>query len=190
MYVHVDQAPTLANGQILIRTGGAPAQAVRALREAVRAVDPDMPIENVRTLDEVREEYLATSKSTAMLLTIFAGLAVAVSIAGITGLMMLYVSQRSREFGVRLALGASASDVWQPVLLHGLRLVGIGLVIGIAGSMAATRALSAYLYGTTPTDPATFALVSLAFLVTGAVVCFGPAWRATRVDPLTVLRAE
>ena len=125
-----------------------------------------------------------------MLLTIFAVLAVAVSISGVTGLMMLYVSQRTREFGVRLALGAPSASVWGPVLLRGLRLIGAGLVLGIAGSLAMTRTLRAYLYGTTPTDPVTFALVALGFLAAGALVCFGPAWRATRVDPLTVLRGD
>ena len=180
----------MVNGRILMRTSRSPEETVRGLSDAVRAVDPNMPIENVSTLDELREAYLETPRATALLLTIFAMLAVVVSIGGVTGLMMLYVSQRTREFGVRLALGAPSARVWGPVLLHGLRLVGAGLVLGIVGSLAVTRTLRAYLYGTTPTDPVTFALVALGFLAAGALVCFGPAWRATRVDPLTVLRGE
>jgi putative ABC transport system permease protein len=189
IYVPLDQG-AFVSGQILLRTGQEPAQAIRALTGAVRAVDPNMPIENVQTLEQLREAYLETPKATALLLTIFAVLAVVVSIGGVTGLMMLYVSQRTREFGVRLALGAPAASVWGPVLLHGLRLIGVGLALGVAGALVVSRVLRAYLYGTTPTDPLTFAVVALAFLATGAIVCFGPAWRATRVDPLTVLRGE
>ena len=189
VYIPLDQAP-FVNGQILLRTTGPPEPAIRVLTEAVRAVDPNMPIENVRTLEQLREAYLETPKATALLLAIFAALAVVVSIGGVTALMMLYVSQRTREFGVRIALGAPAADVWSPVLLHGMRLIAIGLALGVGGSLVMTRALRAYLYGTTPTDPMTFTLVALGFLAAGALVCFAPAWRATRVDPLTVLRGD
>jgi putative ABC transport system permease protein len=187
VYVPFDQGPNFG-GQILIRTAGEPTQAASLLGAAVRAIDPDMPVENVRTLDEIRDRSLATPRATALMLILFAILALAVSVAGITGLMSLYVSQRSKEFGVRMALGARAREVWMPVLRQGLGLILSGLVLGLIGSLAMTRVLAGYLYGTSATDPATFAAVAVAFVVTGALVCFGPAWRATRIDPLVVLR--
>ncbi|MEO8077802.1 MAG: FtsX-like permease family protein [Acidobacteriota bacterium] len=127
---------------------------------------------------------------TAQLLTVFAGLAVVVTIAGISGVIAISVSHRLQEFGVRMALGATRPQILRQVLGHGLRLVIVGLVIGLAGSLAATKVLSAYLFATTPSDPVTLTLVSLTLLMTGILSCVGPAWRATSVDPLIALRGD
>jgi putative ABC transport system permease protein len=177
-------------GRFLIRTQGDPTLAAKLLRDDIHAVDPAMPVVNVKTLDDLRDRYLATPKLTAMLLTIFALLALVVTMAGLTGVIATSVSQRTQEFGVRMALGASRERVLRLVISQGLALVGLGLAVGVAAATALTRVLSTYLFDTQPTDPATFALVVGAFVVAGVVACAGPAWRATTVDPMTALRAD
>jgi ABC-type antimicrobial peptide transport system permease subunit len=149
-----------------------------------------MPVQNVRTLDEIRDRYLATPRLTALLLAIFAGLALLVTMAGVTGVIATSVSQRTQEFGVRMALGASRPTVLQMVIRQGLALVACGLALGIAAAAVATRVLAAYLFDTKPTDPITFAAVCFAFIVAGTAACLGPAWRATTVDPMLALRSE
>jgi predicted permease len=189
VYIPLRQSGGLA-GRILLRTNGTPVQAAATIREVVRGIDPDLPIENVRTLDEIRDRYLATPRLTATLLTVFAGLALLVTITGITGVIAQSVSQRTQEFGVRMALGASQHSVLRMVLGQGLTLVALGLVIGIGASFALARVLQTYLYQTTPSDPVTLAGVALAFIVAGTLACLGPAWRATTVDPMLALRAD
>ena len=175
-------------GRALVRVNGEPAQAMSIIHDAVRAVDPDLPIENMRTLDDLRERSLATPKLTAMLLTVFAGLALLVTITGITGVIAQSVSQRTQEFGLRMALGATQQSVLRMVIRQGLILVGLGLAIGIGAALALSRVLQTYLYQTTPTDPLTFVVVATAFVVAGTLACLGPAWRATTVDPMLALR--
>jgi putative ABC transport system permease protein len=177
-------------GRVLVRMTGDPANALSVIRDAVHGVDPDLPIENVRTLDEIRDRYLATPRLTAMLLTVFAALALLVTVTGITGVIATSVSQRTQEFGLRMALGASRNSVLAMVLGQGLMMVGLGLVIGIAAAAGVARVLQSYLFQTTPTDPLTFAAVAVAFVVAGTLACLGPAWRATTVDPMLALRAD
>ncbi len=189
VYVPLRQSLGLA-GRVLVRMNGNPSAATAIIQDAVRAVDQDQTIENVRTLDELRDRFLATPKLTAVLLTVFAALALLVTLTGITGVIAQSVTQRTQEFGLRMALGATQRSVLQMVLRQGLTLVGLGLAIGIVGAIAAARVLQGYLYGTTPTDPVAFTVVATAFLAAGVLACLGPAWRATTVDPMTALRAE
>jgi putative ABC transport system permease protein len=189
VYTPLSQSQGLG-GRILVRTTGDPLSAARMIREDVHAIDPNMPVENVRTLDEVRDRYLATPKLTATLLTVFAALALLVTMSGITGVIATFVSQRMQEFGVRMALGASRDGILRLVVGQGLTMVAIGLGIGIAASLVLTRVLATYLFDTTPTDPLTFAAVGLAFVVAGTLACLGPAWRATRAEPMLALRAD
>ncbi|HWF86146.1 MAG TPA: ABC transporter permease [Vicinamibacterales bacterium] len=189
VYTPLSQSQGLA-GRFLVRTNGDPLSAAKMIREDVHAVDPNMPVENIKTLDELRDRYLATPKLTATLLAVFAGLALLVTMSGISGVIATSVSQRTQEFGVRMALGASRDRVLALVLQQGLALVIAGLAVGVAASIALTRLLSTYLFDTTPTDPITFMAVCLLFLVAGALACLGPAWRATRVDPMLALRAD
>jgi putative ABC transport system permease protein len=177
-------------GRFVVRVHGDPAAAGKTIRDAAHAVDAAMPVVNIKTLEDLRERYLATPKVTAMLLTIFASLALLVTMAGLTGVIAASVTQRTQEIGVRMALGASRRRVLAIVVGQGLWLVAIGLVIGVAAASALTRVLSTYLYDTQPTDPFTFALVAGAFVVAGILACAGPAWRATTVDPMLALRAE
>ena len=189
VYVPLRQSGGLA-GRLLVRMNGEPSLAASAIRDAVRGVDPDLPIENVRTLDQIRDRYLATPRLTAMLLTVFAALALLVTLTGITGVIAQSVSQRTQEFGLRMALGASQRSVLRMVLGQGLMLVGLGLALGMAASFALARVLQTYLYDTTPTDPLTLAGVAVAFVIAGTLACLGPAWRATTVDPMAALRAD
>ena len=159
-------------------------------RDAAWAIDPNMPVQNVRTLADIRDRYLATPKLTAVLLSVFAALALLVTMAGITGVIATSVSQRTQEFGVRMALGASRRTVLRMVVREGLALVAAGLVIGGVGAVAVTRVLATYLFDTKPTDPFTFTVVGIAFVVAGICACLGPAWRATTVDPMLALRTE
>jgi len=190
IYIPLRQTPFGLAGRVLVRTSGEPTAAAAMLRDAVRSLDPDMPIENVRSLEAIRDAYLATPRLTAVLLTVFAGLAMLVTLAGIAGVIATSVSQRTREFGLRMALGARRESVLRLVLAQGLVLVGVGLAIGLAASSALTRALASYLYDTRPSDPATIVAVAAAFLLAGALACLGPAWRATTVDPMIALRAD
>src|SRR5262249_57971138 len=126
----------------MMRSTGDEASLARAIHNPPWAIDPNMPVQNIRTLDEIRDRYLATPKLTAVLLTVFAALALLVTMAGVTGVIATSVSQRTQEFGVRMALGASRQAVLQMVIGQGLLLVGIGLVAGVIASLAATRVLS------------------------------------------------
>jgi putative ABC transport system permease protein len=177
-------------GRVLLRVSGDPSISTAAIRDAVHAVDPDLPIENVRTLDEIRDRYLATPRLTAMLLSIFAALALLVTIAGIIGVIATSVSQRTQEFGIRMALGASQQSVLAMVIRQGLVLVALGLALGFGAALVLSRVLQSYLYRTAPTDPLTFLFVATAFVIAGTLACLGPAWRATTVDPMQALRAE
>jgi predicted permease len=190
LYTPLRQTGQGLNGLVLVRTSGDPASAAKTIREVVWALDPEMPVQNVRTLDEIRDSYLATPRLTAVLLSVFAVLALVVTMAGITGVMATSVSQRTHEFGIRMALGASRAAVLRMVVGHGLTLVAAGLVIGVLASTVATRAIESYLFDTKPLDPLTFVVVGASFALAGIVACLGPAWRATTVDPMLALRSE
>ena len=190
VYQPLRQPSTACRGGRSSVMTGDPLAAASIIREAVHAVDPDVPIENVRTMAEIRDLSLATPRLTAMLLSVFAALALLVTGTGITGVIATSVSHRTREFGVRMALGAGRASVLTMVLRQGLVLVALGLAVGIAISLALVRVLQSYLYATAPTDPLTFVLVIIALLAAGALAALGPAWRATRVDPMLALRAD
>jgi putative ABC transport system permease protein len=190
IYVPLAQAPNNFAGQVLVRTAGTPSGFAQLLRDTVHAVDPNQPVENIQTLDDLRAEALAAPRLTATLLSVFAGLALLVTLAGIGGVIATSVTQRTREFGVRMALGASRGAVMAMVLRQGLTLVGIGLVLGVAVAAVGGRVLSAYLYQTTPRDPLIVGVVAVTFLGAAALACLAPARRATTVDPLIALRTE
>jgi putative ABC transport system permease protein len=190
VYVPMRQSPFTFQGQVLVRTAGDPAAFGATLRESVRAVDPNQPVEEVQTLEDLRAEALAAPRLTATLLGVFAALALLVTLAGIGGVIATSVTQRTKEFGLRMALGARRESVLVMVLRQGLTLVAIGLAIGMAGAVAGGRVLSSYLYQTAPRDPMIFAAVAVVFLLAGVLACVIPARRATTVDPLIALRAE
>jgi putative ABC transport system permease protein len=188
-YMPVQQSGVFA-GQLLIRTDGDPLRLASAMREAVRAVDPEVPVENVRTLEALREDKLTTPRLGAVLLAVFAGLALVITLAGLGAVIATSVSQRTREFGVRIALGASRGSVLGMVVRQGAWLLGVGLVLGVGGALTFGHVLSSYLYQTPVADPVVYAMVGALFLLTGLAACLGPARRAISTDPLSALRAE
>jgi putative ABC transport system permease protein len=163
---------------------------VAAVRQIVREVDPEQPISDVRTMEDVLAADTATRRAQFQVLGVLAAVAVLLAAVGIYGLLAYTVSQRSQEIGVRLALGADPARVGRMILADGMRMAVIGIVPGVLGAYAAARGMSALLFGVAPSDPATFAAaVALALLMTfaGSLV---PALRAVRVSPMSVLRAE
>jgi predicted permease len=176
--------------RVLVRTEGDPMALVPALKAAVRAADREVPVEGIETLETLRAGRLASPGLSAALLTVFAGLALVITLAGISAVIGTSVSQRIREFGVRLALGATRASVLRLVLRQGLVLVAAGLAAGAVGALLLGRTLAAYLYQTTPTDPAVYAAVAAVFVCAATAACLGPARRATSVDPLRALKTE
>ncbi len=183
------QAPGIA-ARVLIRTQGNPMDFVPALKAAVFAAHPEVPVESIETLESLRAGRLSSPALNAALLGIFATLALVITLAGIAAVIGTSVSQRTREFGVRMALGASRGSLLGMVLGQGLTLVAIGLVAGVAGAFVLARSLGAYLYQTKPSDPLVYLVVAAVFLAAAAAACMAPARRATSIDPLTALRAE
>ena len=189
VFVPLSQSSGLG-GRFIVRSQGDPAALADVLRRDIQSVDPDMPVKNIVTLGDLRAQSLATPRLTALLLTIFAALALAVTIAGISGVIAISVTHRLEEFGIRMAFGAGRPQILALVLGEGLRLIVAGLALGLIGASLAGRALSAYLFATRPSDPVTLAAVCVAFVVAGVLSCLGPAWRATSADPLQSLRAD
>jgi predicted permease len=183
------QASRIA-ARVLMRTDGNPMDFVPALKAAVTAAHPEVPVEAIETLESLRAGRLASPALSAALLGLFAILALVITLAGIAAVIGTSVSQRAREFGVRMALGASRGSVLRMVLGRGLALVAVGLAAGTVGAVGLGRALAVYLYQTTPTDPIVYAAVGGVFLTSAALACLAPARRATAIDPLSALRAE
>jgi putative ABC transport system permease protein len=173
-----------------VRTQLAPEHLVASVRRQVQEVDPNQPIFDVGTLEETRAESIAPERLNLTLLGVFAAVALVLALVGIYGVVSWSVTQRTHEIGVRMALGAQAGDVLRLVLRQGMKLIGPGIGLGLAGAFALTRLMRALLFEVSPTDPATF--VSIALLLAGVALlaCFVPARRATKVDPLTSLRHD
>ncbi|HEY3853292.1 MAG TPA: ABC transporter permease [Verrucomicrobiae bacterium] len=175
---------------VALRSRGQPAAAITALRREIHDLDPSLPLSRVRTLDDVVSAAQSRPRFFTMLLATFSGVALVLAAVGIYGVISYSVAQRTREFGLRMALGAQRGDVLGLVMGRGMLLALAGIVIGLSGAFVLTRFLSTLLFGVTPTDPATFAVVSA---LMGAVAFFAsyiPARRATRVDPMVALRHE
>jgi putative ABC transport system permease protein len=175
---------------LVVRTKGQPTSLMPSIRRIVANVDPEQPISNVQTMDEIVDLNVADRRQQMTLLGAFAALALLLASIGLYGVLSYSVTQRVREIGLRMALGASASSVTQMVVKHGITLTGIGVAIGLAGSWAATRALKKMLYGVSSTDPTTFAAVAALLTVIALAACWIPARRASRVDPIVALREE
>jgi putative ABC transport system permease protein len=181
---------TFADLSIVVRTTGDPLALAGSLRAVVSSLDPQLPVIEMRTLEAMVGERVASRRLLMILLGGFAALALGLSLIGVYGVMAYAVAQRTREIGVRMALGARRGDIVRAVLGDGSRLAGAGLVAGIALSLVATRALRGVLFGVTPTDPTTFAAVAAGMLTVALLACYLPARRAARVDPLAAIRAE
>jgi predicted permease len=190
--VYVTSAQRLRNAAeyLIVRTQGPPEEAAEPLRRIIARVDPEQPVSAVRTMNEIVDVDVADRHQQMILLGAFAGLALLLASIGLYGVLSYAVTQRSRELGLRIALGASSGSVMRLVVARGLALTGLGLAIGLALAWAATRTMQTLLYGVSAGDPRTFA-AGVALLTTIAFVAsYLPARRASRVDPMAVLRAD
>ena len=175
---------------LLVRTGLEPSGSISLLRELVKSLDANVPVFGVRTLAQQKNGSLALQRMAATLLGGFGVLALLLAALGIYGVLAYAVSRRTREIGVRMALGAQVADVLGLVLRQGLGLAGVGLALGLAGAFGATRLLRGFLYEVQPLDPLTFAAVVVLLSIVALLACWLPARRATKVDPMEALRCE
>jgi len=181
---------TFSTLNLAIRTTGDPMAAAGAVRAAINGLDPDLPVTNVRTMDQLIEASTGQRRFAMLLLGLFSGIALLLASVGLYGVMSYTVTQRAPELGVRMALGAGARDVLRLVLGQGMRLALLGVGIGLLAALAVTRLLRSMLFGVSATDPLTYLGISLLLLGVTLVACWLPAHRATRVDPVVVLRAD
>ena len=189
LYLPLAQTNPLTTMVLLRTSGGVSAGLERQAREAVYAVDANQPVDQFRTLDDVRAQSIEARRLTAWLIGLFAVLALSITAAGLAGVIAFSVNQRTQEFGVRMALGASRGSLLRMVLGQALKLVAVGLVLGVAGAAAFGRVVRTLLFNVEPTDIPTFALVALGFVAISTLACFLPARRAAAVDPMIALRA-
>jgi putative ABC transport system permease protein len=174
----------------ILRTAGKPESIVPAIRHVVAELDPNKPAGNIRTVEEYLDRQVQYLRLYILLLGIFGGVAAVLAAIGIYGVMAYSVAERTREVGIRMALGAGGCDVVRLIARQAAILILIGLVLGLAGSFALTRLLKSALVGAAATDPATYTAVSLALAAVAALACLVPTRRAIAVDPNIALRYE
>jgi putative ABC transport system permease protein len=189
VYMSNEQSPQYGMS-LVVRTALDPLALDHAMRAAIHDVDKDQPLTDVRTLDQVKSESVASDKLQTRLLGIFAAAAMLLAAIGIYGVIAYAVVQRTHEMGIRAALGASAGNLLRLVLTSGMALTGAGLALGFLGSLAATRLMSNLLFGVSPRDPITLAVVAVLLGLVAFIACLIPARRATKVDPVVALRYE
>ena len=175
---------------LVVRSEGDPTQLVSGVRSVVASVDPNQPVTDARSMDDYLAASVSRRRLSMLLLVLFAGVATVLAAVGIYGVMAYAVTQRSHEIGIRMALGAEPNDVLRMVVSDGMKLAGIGLLIGIAASYAAVHYLASQLYGVKAKDPITVVCVSVGLALVAISACYFPARRATKVDPLEALRYE
>jgi len=190
-YPYVNTAdPPLRGMNLVVKTTGDPAAMSSVITNETRKTDRFIIITNVRTMDELRATALQSDRFNLWLMGSFALLAMLLAALGIYGVMTYTTAQRTRELGIRLALGAQSGDVLKLVTGQGMKLACIGVALGLLGSFAVTRLMESLLFEVGTSDPLTFSLVTLLLTVVSLVACYIPARRATRVDPLIALRSE
>jgi putative ABC transport system permease protein len=175
---------------LVVRAKGDPALLTKPVRNVIHGIDPNQPVYGIRPMEAVITQSLGDRRLYLGLLGTFAGVALVLAVAGIYGVISYSVAQRTREFGIRLALGSEVTRVQRLVVWNGARLALTGLALGIPAAFALTRLLSGILYGVAPWDPTTFAATALVLGVVSLVASYVPARRVSRVDPIIAMRAE
>jgi putative ABC transport system permease protein len=175
---------------LVVRTSFEPTQIAATLQKEIRALDPDQPVADVRTLDAVVGKSIARPRFNTLLLTIFAGVALVLASVGLYGVMNYSATQRTRELGIRMALGATQADIMRLVVGNGMALTLAGIVLGVVASWALTRIMANLLFGVTATDLPTFISVSALLAAVAFIANYIPARKATRVNPVVALRYE
>jgi putative ABC transport system permease protein len=188
-YVPQAQVP-FSQMTVVMKTTNDPRSVISAATKEVAAMDPDLPLFGVKTMREYMSASVATPRFSTTLLTIFAGVALVLTLVGLYGVMSYSVAQRTNEIGIRLALGAQSRDVLLMIVKQGSLLIVIGLTLGLAGAYALTRLIASLLFGVTAKDPMTFVAAAVLLALVALLACYIPAWRATKVDPLEALRYE
>ncbi len=189
MYMPHLQRPT-GGMTIVLRANGDPASLSQLARTQIHSVDPGIPVNNIRTMNEVFSSSIAQQRFAMLLVGVFGVLALVLATIGIYGVVSYSVTQRTHEIGVRMALGAQRTDVLRLILQHGMLVSLLGVFVGVAASFGLTRVMASLLFGVTPTDASIFVTVAFGILAIGTIATYLPAWRATRVDPLIALRYE
>jgi predicted permease len=190
MFLPFAQEPTFAGGGLVIRAGHDAPALVPAATRLVRSIAPQVPIENVLTVPQIRDESVAPRRLNAALVSSFGALAVIIAAVGIAGVLAFSVSARTNEIGIRMSLGADGGRVQRMVLMEGGVLLVVGLVLGIGGALITTRLIRGLLFGVAPHDPMTLAGVALMMAAVGIAACWLPALRAARIDPVVAIRAS
>jgi putative ABC transport system permease protein len=190
MYMSYRQLKFLTPNALVVRTSVDPMSLALPLRNAVWAVDKDQPVSNIRDMEDIVSTAVARQRFSTMLLGIFATLALVLAAVGIYGVMSYSVAQRTREIGVRMALGAQRIDVLKMTMGQGLRLVSFGVALGLVGAFVLTRVMASLLFGVSATDPITFVAISLILMTVAGLASYIPALRAMKVDPMVALRYQ
>jgi predicted permease len=187
LYIGLERSASLA-----VRTapGHDPTSLALPIQKVIAGIDPDLPVANILTMDQLIGQSTLDASFDATLVLAFAGISLLLAGVGLFGVLSYIVAQRTTEIGIRIALGAQREQVMRLMLRDGLRPAVIGLMLGLVASVGLTRLIRSLLYGTTALDPVVFAVVSVALLAVAAVACALPAWRASRLDPITALRME
>ncbi|HKG90553.1 MAG TPA: FtsX-like permease family protein, partial [Gemmatimonadaceae bacterium] len=188
VYVPFEQAP--GAGTLLARTTADPLNLAKRITASVYAIDPNQPVANARTLEQLRRNSMASPRLTTTLLTLFAALALVITATGLAGVIAFSVTQRTHEIGIRMALGAERGEVLQMVMRQGLAMVVVGLAVGVAGAIALSHLMAGLLFGVNATDPITFVAVALLIFGVALAACFIPARRATAISPMLALRGN
>ena len=188
VYVPHKLVPSITNFTFAIRTAGDPASLTASARSVFQRLDPAVPLVRVQSMDAIIARAVAPARSSMLLVGLFAAVALALAIIGVFGVLSYTVTQQTTELGIRIALGATARSVTMLVLRRGMAPVAAGVAVGIVGALALTRFVETLLFGVTPTDPVTYAAVSLILIAIAALACYVPARRAATVDPIRVLR--
>jgi putative ABC transport system permease protein len=189
-YSQISDQPWFAPRDLVVRTTSDPMSLVPAIRQAIRAVDPEQAVSNIRTFDEVLDEEVVQRRLAAGLVAAFAALALLLASLGVYGVLSYFVTQHTAEIGVRLALGASRRDIFGLVLGRGMALALTGTGLGVLSALALTRFVSSLLYGIRAADPATFGSAAAVLTALAFVACYLPARRAVRIDPMVAMRRE